>query len=240
MPSTWHKLRVLNLGLRLFPKLFGYEPRRCNVCHYNGKFLAEIHFPDIFNFDAVCPKCGSLPRNRLLALAVSRLDLLAPDRRMLHFAPEPQLKEFFRVQVSDYLTTDINPKGVDVVADIEQLHFASNCFDIVMCSHVLEHVDHRLALDELFRVLKPGGVLLALFPIVEGWDEDYENSDIRSPRLRAIHFGKENHLRRFGRSVRRDFSVSGFKLHEFCANGREMVEFGLIPGERLFIGEKPL
>ena len=44
------------------------------------------------------------------------------------------------------------------VADAQQLPFADHQFDIVFASHVMYHVpDPRLAVDEIHRVLKPGG-----------------------------------------------------------------------------------
>ena len=68
-PKVWNYLRTAAKGVTLAPRLFGYRPRHCNICGFHGRFMAEIHFPDIFNFDAVCPKCSSLPRNRLIAMA---------------------------------------------------------------------------------------------------------------------------------------------------------------------------
>ena len=41
--------------------------------------------------------------------------------------------------------------------------------DVVMTSHVLEHVpDTGKALDEVYRVLKPGGSLVLLVPVLQG------------------------------------------------------------------------
>lgn len=46
-------------------------------------------------------------------------------------------------------------------ADLADLPFADNTFDLVLVAHVLEHLpDPKTAIDELFRVLKPGGVLI--------------------------------------------------------------------------------
>lgn len=238
-PGAWNRARTAKQTLQLLPRIFGHHPRTCSLCGFQGKFLAEIHFPDIFTYDAVCPKCQSLPRNRLLALAMEQKNLLTPTTRLLHFAPERTVTAHVKPRVGDYVTADLNPEGVDRKENIEALTLADNEWDLIICSHVLEHVDHKKAMSELLRVLKPGGRLLALFPIVEGWDANYEPGGITDPHGRAIHFGKDNHVRRFGREVRDDFRAAGFELEEFAPPGDVAVRYGLIPGETLFIGKKP-
>ncbi len=47
-------------------------------------------------------------------------------------------------------------------ADVRDLPYADGVFDLVLTGHVLEHLgDPRRALDEMTRVLKPGGLLVA-------------------------------------------------------------------------------
>lgn len=238
-PQIWHRARLARKSITLTRRLFGNYPRTCTICNYNGKFLAEIHFPDIFNYDAICPKCGSMSRNRLLILKTIEHKLLSPEDKLLHFAPEHSVTRVVKPMVAHYTTTDLDPRGVDRQENIEALSFGEGEWDVVICSHVLEHVDHRKALAELFRVLRPSGRLLALFPIVEGWSNNYENVAVSSSYDRGIHFGKDNHQRRFGREVRDDFAAAGFQLENLSATGEEAVRYGLIPGEVLFVGRKP-
>lgn len=237
-PRLWNTARTTNKVLQLLRRVYGYEPRDCAICGYHGKFLAEIHFPDIFVFDAICPKCQSNSRNRLLKIAIEKYELIRPGDRTLHFAPEETVSAFVRTLVADYGTADISGKGVDFAFDIEQIAQPDGSWDVIICSHVLEHVDHVRALKELHRILTPGGKLLALFPIVEAWATDYEAPEVQSARDRGLHFGKENHLRRFGASVRKEFSEAGFDLNCFAPIGPEVVKFGLIPGETLFIASR--
>ena len=50
-------------------------------------------------------------------------------------------------------------------ADVTRLPFGDACFDLVVCSEVLEHIpDQQTAMDELVRVLKPGGQLVVSVP----------------------------------------------------------------------------
>lgn len=66
---------------------------------------------------------------------------------------------------------DIQPRrGIQVVSDAQQLGIASEAFDVVLCTEVLEHLpEPQKAINEMWRVLKPGGTLLLttrfLFPI---------------------------------------------------------------------------
>ncbi|MDA9659935.1 class I SAM-dependent methyltransferase [Pseudomonadota bacterium] len=48
---------------------------------------------------------------------------------------------------------------------VYQLPFEENFFDLIICSEVLEHLDdYHAAIDEIFRVLKPGGKFLSSVP----------------------------------------------------------------------------
>lgn len=238
-PRAWNFARTTNQLLKLIPRTYGYEPRKCNICGNKGKFYAEIHFPDIFVYDAVCPICSSNTRNRLLKLAIDRLGIMTPTTRVLHFAPEAPVRSVLEPAAAGYSTADLFADGVDLKLNIENIDQPDSSWDLIVCSHVLEHVDHTKALRELLRILTPGGRLLALFPVVEAWNGHYENPAVQDERSRGLHFGKENHLRRFGGSVRQDFAAAGFEVEQFSPIGPEVVEYGLIPGEVLFIGTRP-
>jgi len=50
-------------------------------------------------------------------------------------------------------------------ADVTRLPFADACFDLVICSEVLEHIpDHHKAMQEIIRVLKPDNPLVVSVP----------------------------------------------------------------------------
>ena len=69
------------------------------------------------------------------------------------------------------LTLDISKrKGVDLVGDAHSLPFFGSSFSVVISTEMLEHVRNpQLVIDEIQRVLKPGGKLILttrfLFPI---------------------------------------------------------------------------
>ena len=60
--------------------------------------------------------------------------------------------------------------GVQIIGDAQALGIADASFEMVLCTEVLEHLpEPQRAIDEMFRVLVPGGQLLLttrfLFPI---------------------------------------------------------------------------
>ena len=58
-----------------------------------------------------------------------------------------------------------NPNVFFLRQNLATLAFLSSAFSLIYCYHVLEHVqDHLKVLNELKRVLKPGGVLFIGFP----------------------------------------------------------------------------
>jgi hypothetical protein len=80
-------------------------------------------------------------------------------------------------QVSRWYGTDIWPgPEVDVVAAADRLPFASETFDHVFCSQVLEHVEEPArAVQEMYRVTAPGGTLFLSTP--QSWPLHEEPRD---------------------------------------------------------------
>lgn len=220
-------------AVRVARALWGVYPRQCVCCGFRGKFLAMGMPP---RFDAQCPDCGSLERHRLFNLASRELALFDEPRDVLHFAPEATVTAFVKPRAAHYVTADLSGRNVDRRENIEALTFDDDSFDVVICSHVLEHVNDAVALREIRRVLKKNGVLLAMVPIVEGWDVTYEAPDVVDPALRTIHFGQDDHVRYYGRDFRTRMRAAGFQLEEFVAGGAETVRYGLLRGERVFLG----
>jgi SAM-dependent methyltransferase len=82
--------------------------------------------------------------------------------------------------------------GVDLLTDAHALALADASFDVVLCTEVLEHLrEPQRAIDEMHRVLKPGGSLLLttrfLFPIHDAPHDYY----------RFTKYGLQHLLRRF-------------------------------------------
>ena len=135
--------------------------------------------------NALCPKCLSLERHRLLWLYLTReTDLLTAFPRTLHIAPEVcimrHLKPHFKSHPGQYVTADLESPLADLHFDVQQIPLADGSVDVVICNHIMEHVaDDRRAMRELHRVLKPGGWGIVLSPVDRDYEQTYEAT--RSP-----------------------------------------------------------
>lgn len=210
--------------------------RECNLCGYKGRFWP---FGDPPRRGAACGGCGSKERHRLLAQWVADHPSIVDGANILHFAPEPHLAKLFKHRAGEYRAADLNPDAADIVLNIESIDLPDESVDLIVCSHVLEHVDDKKALHEMHRILSPGGRALLMFPIVEGWDSTYENPAHQSERDRVLYFGQRDHVRMFGRDVRDRITDAVFSLGEFTAEEPDVTRYGLARGEKVFIATKP-
>jgi len=217
-------------------RAFGKFPRECSLCGYHGKFLG-YGYPYVC--DIYCPKCGSLERHRLLDLANRERHFFA-GKDVLHFAPEIAIRQLILAeQPKSYTTADLFAPNVDRKENIEALTIDNASYDVVVCLHVLEHVNDKAAIAELYRIVRPGGTLIAMFPIVEGWEDTYENSSISSESERLLHFGQHDHARFFGRDARVRLAMPGFVVEEYTAIEPNVSRYGLMRGEKVFVCRRP-
>ena len=89
-----------------------------------------------------------------------KLTFLHRQKKYYTLLPEQAFyKRFKNIKHFDYVTTDLNSPIATVKADICNLPFESNSFDVILCNHVLEHIlDDTKAMQELYRVMQPGGM----------------------------------------------------------------------------------
>lgn len=211
------------------------EKHECNLCGSVGYFLP---FGDPPRRGVSCAQCGSLERHRLLGLWLGANAAVVDGAKILHFAPEPAMASLLKRRSREYRSADLVPDNVDLVLNIENIDLSDKTFDLVVCSHVLEHVDDSKALQEMYRILTPGGRALLMFPIIEGWDETYEDPAHTTPTARETYFGQSDHVRMFGRDVRDRIRKAGFNLSEFTAREPNVARYGLHRGEKIFVADK--
>jgi SAM-dependent methyltransferase len=151
--------------------------------------------------NVLSPGTLSLERHRLLWLYLhNKTDLCKKKLDVLHIAPEQAFyKRFKKNENWNYLTSDLYSPLADVKADITQLPFADNSFDLILCNHVLEHIkEDKKAMQELYRVMKPGGTGIFQIPLDRNRKKSFEDDSITDPDERSKIFGQYDHVRIYG------------------------------------------
>jgi len=165
------------------------ESFECPVCGYRGPFM-DVHLSTGLRRRAKCPNCGATERHRLQCLVLKDIlrEMDASGLRMLHFAPEPLFREFFKQRFGKYETADLSMRGVDYNVDLQQLPLDDETFDFVFASHVLEHIpDDERAISEIRRILRPKGMAVLPVPIIAEETIEYpepnprESYHVRAP-----------------------------------------------------------
>ena len=153
------------------------------------------------------------------------------------------MKPFEWQHGNGYITADIESPLAKVKMDIHEMPFRENQFDVVLCNHVLEHVnDDFQALSEIRRVMKPGGWAILLVPFFNPVGETtFEDDSIKNPREREKIFGQADHVRKYGRDYPQRIRQSGLEVEEnnfaFAIEADKKFRLGL-SAEVLFVARK--
>jgi SAM-dependent methyltransferase len=195
--------------------------------------------------NVLSPSTLSLERHRLLWLYLQKeTDFFTSPKKVLHFAPEQAFyKRFKNLKHLDYVTTDLNSPLADVKADICNLPFKDNEFDIILCNHVLEHIpDDTKAMQELYRVMKIGGYGVFQIPQDLTREKTFEDNSITDQKERAKIFGQYDHVRIYGRDYFDKLRYIGFKVEEVdytaTLSDSDVTRFCLAKGEIIPVVKK--
>lgn len=190
------------------PLLHG-SARECPIC--GNAFRRLLAAPG--RKDAVCPRCYSIERHRLLWLYLrDETDFFSAHLRVLHIAPENCFESRFRSMKNlDYVTADLEAPA-DVKLDLTDAALESESFDAIFCLHILEHIpDDNAAMNELRRMIRPGGFVIVDVPLDER-EETFEPVT-EGPADRYRLLGQHDHLRWYGRAdLRRRLERAGFDV----------------------------
>ncbi|MDR6883470.1 glycosyltransferase [Bacillus sp. 3255] len=228
----------------------------CSLCNHSfekfnfwpDKFDAPLYKFEMFNkYTAGCPKCRSFDRERLYKLYIqNETNLLSSNfSRILHVAPESNLRKWINNIGLDYVCGDLYPQDRFMEKmDITQISYADESFDVILCSHVLEHIPNDLlAMKELFRVLKKGGWGILQVPIAINIENTFEDPTIVTPEQRHIYFGQDDHVRVYSKNdyISRLRSV-GFDVELYNYADKfgvhDAARYGLSPTDDLYIVRK--
>lgn len=158
-------------------------PRRvtCCLCGWQGRKFDYFLEREFVTRGSQCPGCGSQTRNRKLAEFLDR-EFELNGKRVLDIAPHPLYRDWFCKRGAQYLSMDLGERPAMVKMDATRMAFPDECFDLVICSHVLEHVpDYGRALAEIRRVLAVDGRAVI--------DVPFGNSPASLPLAKPDHQG---------------------------------------------------
>ncbi len=210
----------------------------CSICKWEGREFRG--FGVVKRPNAKCPQCGSLERHRLYYMYLK--DILSDDIKVLHVAPEKCLIGLFNLFTGiERVCVNLSGRHNTIREDIQDMTFDDNSFNIIICSHVLEHVDDDIAaMREFFRVLKPGGVAMLQVPI-KNIEKTYEDKSITSPKDRELVFGQRDHVRIYGEDYVDRLESVGFDVEiddfYYSFNDYDQAKFGLLE-ENIYLCKK--
>lgn len=142
-----------------------------------------------------CPSCNSVERHRLLAEPIRRCIRAGLARCLVEVGPSEGLERLVRLENVPYISIDRHRRS-DAMADLSSLPIRSQSVELIVCLHVLEHVQRdEDALHELLRVLSPTGLLVLQVP--ERGSRTLQGGSL-SVEARIEVFGQPDHLRQYG------------------------------------------
>ncbi len=231
------------IGLKVLGIFYAGNKVECPIC--NHRYRSFLPYGRINpRPNALCPHCLSLERHRLIWLYLQKqTDFFQKKLSVLHIAPEPCfMHRFEKIHGDTYITADIESPLAKVKMDIHQIPFGDNHFDVVLCNHVLEHVDNDIkAMSEICRVLKPGGFAILQVPFFSPIpDTTFEDITITHPREREKAFGQDDHVRKFGKDYPQRIERAGLRaVADHFAQTMDAHRYGLSANEILYKGVKP-
>lgn len=178
----------------------------------------------------LCPRCHSTDRDRLIYCYLTSNQLFCNEHyALLHIAPEPSLQKYLKRKPNlTYISGDKFEKGYNgfyynpdtISLDLTALPFPDKCFDAIICNHVLEHiVDETKALQEVYRVLKPGGWAILQVPIDAELTKTIENK-LYSDEERVKYYGQQDHVRLYGLDYPFRLETHGFKVTKWVVGNQ--------------------
>ena len=240
---------LFRLGSRLECPLCGWHFRRFGPAGFHYAVIVEKRvIGGHYHENNICPRCLSNARERLAYLFLrNRTSLFKEQVLLLHIAPEPELASSLKRSPNiRYISGDLFLPGVMTRFDVLHMPFPDQSFDVLICNHVMEHVeDDAMAMSELYRVLKPGGWALLQVPIAlalaRGQTIDDPSATTEADRIRV--FGQGDHVRLYAAPdyVQR-LEQTGFHVTvSTCAAELPGAapRYGLEPEEHIFVCRKP-
>jgi hypothetical protein len=193
-----------------FFRLF-YNSKRvdCNLCGWEGNTFLTFNDYNVkyMRKNSICPACGSMERHRALWKYLNEeTQFLKQKIRILHIGPGKSLqRRLISNGAVKYISAGLSSANTALRSDITKLAFFDEQFDLVICFHVLEHVqDDFSALCQLHRILKKDGKGYIQVPMDSSVAQtiEYTYADPKD----------SHHLRRYGKDFILKLAKSGFQV----------------------------
>jgi len=233
---------------------FGVPIGICPMCLFVGKpFAPNKQSPGqsvVTNYNIVsmgarenyqCRWCGCTDKERRVFLYLNQIELLG--KRVLHIAPERALSRWLRARTiytaGDKFTGDARYTdgryGDAMALDVTNLTFPDQSFDVVVCNHVLEHVeDDTRAMREIYRVLASGGQAILQVPV--SYEIRTIESPAETPEERIRLFGQVDHVRIYGYDYPDRLREAGFCVEDIQPLSSPVL--GINPREHLYVANR--
>ena len=175
------------------------RPRECPCCGWTGLRFRSFAVMEYLRRNVICPQCGSFERHRALSFFYARFLAALGQRpsRLIHFSAESCLEKILMPLCDRY---EKSSHGDEVTADLQldlgNLKLGDETCDLLLMNHVLDCMssDRGVAI-EMNRVLRPGGVALAIVSIEEG----VRTRELATPMSNSCYriYGSEDLAERF-------------------------------------------
>ncbi len=232
-----------NLGLALTGRLGLGNQCRCPVCNWQGSRFRNFLSADEIIRHCICPVCGSFDRHRQLVLGVRRRLKSSPGWApdiMVGFSLSSAMRFLLEHEgLSRCLRTDFDLDDrrflPDFLGDLRSAPLVDGSVEWIFCSHVLEHIPELdICVDEILRILKPGGLAWVQVPFEPGLAHSHSITiDAYRAHAHAWQFAPD-----FGNLLQRD----GWEVTEVIAGEEfspdQLRQFVIHPLERYWICSK--
>jgi hypothetical protein len=227
----------------------------CPFCGYSGELdlmgadrfpvLQKLHVIGAGRRAARCPKCSSTDKERLVYTYLKEVEKIQNRNNIsvLHIAPENNLQLWLGSVINNYIPGDAflqNQKFIGEIRfiDIKKTEFADNQFDYIICNHVLCDIkDVDVALHEIYRILKIGGLAILQVPITK-ISSTVEYQNVHTKEERELAYGYGYHERIYNNI---DY-INTLSSVDFMVNVRNIskqyIQNGLNPEEDLYLCKK--
>ncbi len=222
---------------RFRAKKYGGNEVECPIC--DNHFSQFLTYGNVPRAQALCPRCNSLERNRVMWLYLQKeWKIKERQAKILHFAPEIGIeKQMKKMTNLTYIGADLNPQLADYQMDICQIPNNDNEYDLILCAHVLGHVpDEGKAIREMKRVLKTDGLAIIMTVIDMKNPKTHESSAAKTPAEKLENYGESDLVRLHGLDFGDRLAAQGFKVdrldYRLIFSESEQKKYGLGQGAR--------